>query len=53
MAGAGGEGVDKTGEGVKRYNLMVKKLINDGDIIYSMGTLINNTVGNLGQLLRE
>lgn len=34
----------KMGEGVKRYQLPTIKYINDGDMMYSMVTIVNNTV---------
>ena len=37
-------GVDKMDEGVKRYKLLVIIYIRHGDIIYSMVTIVNNTV---------
>ena len=34
----------KMDEGVKRYQLPIIKYINDGDVMYSMITMVNNTV---------
>ena len=42
--GGGGMGWCKMDEGVKRYQIPIIKYINDGDMMYSMLTTVNNTV---------
>ena len=50
--GGCGMGWCKMDEGVKRYQLPIIKYINDGDMMYSMLTTVNNTVFYIWKFLR-
>ena len=44
---------EKWVKGIKRYTLPVRKKISDGVVMYSVVTLVNNTVLCICKLLRE
>ena len=55
LVGARGEGVGgwQMGKGNQKYKLRVIKYISNGDIIYSMVTIVNNTILHFRKLPRE
>ena len=40
----GGEAMDETGEGIKRYKISIITEISHRDVIYSIGNIVNNTI---------